>query len=45
MLNNSFIALAHWDNPKGNRYTLDLKIISVEMDIKENRQISHQLKY
>ncbi|HSC69390.1 MAG TPA: DUF1852 domain-containing protein [Cellvibrio sp.] len=33
MINNRFNALAHWDNPKGDRYSLELEIISVEMDI------------
>lgn len=33
MINNRFNALAHWDNPKSDRYTLELEIISVEMDI------------
>ena len=33
MINNRFNALAHWDNPKGDRYSVELEIISVEMDI------------
>lgn len=33
MIDNSFNALAHWDNPKGSRYTVELEIISVNMDI------------
>jgi hypothetical protein len=33
MINNRFNALAHWDNPKGDRYALELEIISVEMNI------------
>lgn len=33
MIDNRFNALAHWDNPKGDRYTLKLEIISVEMNI------------
>jgi len=33
MINNRFNALAHWDNPKGDRYTVELEIISVEMNI------------
>lgn len=33
MINNRFNALAHWDNSKGDRYSLELEIISVEMDI------------
>ncbi|MBV7434986.1 DUF1852 domain-containing protein [Cardiobacteriaceae bacterium TAE3-ERU3] len=31
MINNRFNALAHWDNPKGDRYSLELEIISVDM--------------
>ncbi|AON52865.1 DUF1852 domain-containing protein [Herbaspirillum seropedicae] len=31
MINNRFNALAHWDNPKGDRYAVELDIISVEM--------------
>lgn len=33
MVDNSFNALAHWDNPKGNRYSVELEIISVEVDV------------
>ena len=33
MINNSFNALAHWDNPKADRYTVELEIISVHMDV------------
>lgn len=33
MINNRFNALVHWDNPKGDRYAVELKIISVEMNI------------
>jgi hypothetical protein len=33
MIDNRFNALAHWDNSKGDRYTLELEIISVEMNI------------
>ena len=35
MMDNRFNALAHWDNPTGDRYTLDLEIISVAMNIDE----------
>ena len=31
MINNRFNDLAHWDNPTGNRYAVELEIISVEM--------------
>lgn len=33
MMNSRFNALAHWDNPKGDRYSLELEIISVEINI------------
>ena len=33
MIDNRFNALAYWDNPKGDRYGVELQIISVEMVI------------
>lgn len=33
MIDNRFNALAHWDNPKGDRYNVELEIISVEMNM------------
>ena len=36
MIDNSFNALAHWDNPNGHRYSVELEIISVDMDIENN---------
>ena len=33
MIDNRFNALAHWDNPEGDRYAVELAIISVEMDV------------
>lgn len=33
MIDNRFNALAHWDNPNGDRYSIELEIISVDMDI------------
>ena len=33
MIDNRFNALAYWDNPKADRYAVDLDIISVEMSI------------
>lgn len=33
MIDNRFNSLAHWDNPTGDRYSVDLEIISVEMNI------------
>ncbi|MDN3617157.1 MAG: DUF1852 domain-containing protein [Vibrio gallaecicus] len=35
MIDNSFNALASWDNPKGDRYSVELEIISVDMDIQD----------
>lgn len=31
MTDNHFNSLAHWDNPRGDRYAVELEIISVEM--------------
>lgn len=36
MIDSRFNALAHWDNPKGDRYTVELEIISIEIDIEGN---------
>lgn len=33
MINNRFNALAHWDNPRADRYSVTLDIITVEMHI------------
>lgn len=33
MIDNRFNDLAHWDNANGDRYTLELEIVSVEMDL------------
>lgn len=33
MIDNRFNALAHWDNPKGDRYSVELEIISAELTI------------
>ncbi|MBB1422026.1 DUF1852 domain-containing protein [Pseudoalteromonas sp. SG43-7] len=33
MIDNRFNALAQWDNPKADRYSVELEIISVDMDI------------
>lgn len=38
MIDNSFNALAHWDNPTGTRYSLELEIISVDIDIEGSGQ-------
>nr|CAC81934.1 hypothetical protein [Aliivibrio salmonicida] len=34
MIDNRFNALANWDNAKGDRYSVELEIISVDLDIK-----------
>ncbi|HCW98953.1 DUF1852 domain-containing protein [Pantoea piersonii] len=36
MIDNRFNSLAHWDNPKADRYAVELDIISVEMIINAN---------
>jgi hypothetical protein len=36
MIKNRFNALANWDNPKGDRYSLELDIVSVEVDVVGN---------
>lgn len=33
MIDNRFNALAYWDNPNGDRYSVELEIISVEMNL------------
>ncbi|WP_027467688.1 DUF1852 domain-containing protein [Deefgea rivuli] len=33
MINNRFNELAHWDNPKSDRYSVEIEIISVELNI------------
>ncbi|MCG6236418.1 DUF1852 domain-containing protein [Vibrio diabolicus] len=33
MIDNRFNALAYWDNAQGDRYSVELEIISVDMDI------------
>jgi len=33
MINNRFNSLAHWDNPAGDRYAVELEIISVDISI------------
>lgn len=38
MINSRFNALAYWDNPKGERYCVELEIISVDMTIANNAQ-------
>lgn len=36
MMDKRFNTLAYWDNPKGDRYAIELEIISVEMSIESN---------
>ncbi|WDD99613.1 DUF1852 domain-containing protein [Thalassomonas actiniarum] len=38
MIDNSFNAMAHWDNPNGDRYSVELEIISVDMGIEAGGQ-------
>ncbi|RJE76769.1 DUF1852 domain-containing protein [Pseudoalteromonas citrea] len=38
MIDNSFNALANWDNTKGDRYSVELEIVSVNMDIEGSGQ-------
>ncbi|MGJ8676285.1 MAG: DUF1852 domain-containing protein [Akkermansiaceae bacterium] len=38
MINSRFNALAHWDNPKSDRYSVELEIITVDVDIEGNGQ-------
>jgi len=38
MIDNSFNAMAHWDNPNANRYSVELEIVSVDMDIEGSSQ-------
>ena len=37
MIDNRFNALAHWDNPNGDRYAVELEIISVAMEVDSER--------
>lgn len=36
MINNRFNALAHWDNPNADRYSVELDIISANLDVEGN---------
>ncbi len=36
MINNRFNSLAHWDNPTNDRYSVELEIISVDIDVEGN---------
>lgn len=36
MIDNNFNALAHWDNPNNDRYSVELEIVHVDIDIEGN---------
>ena len=36
MINSRFNDLASWDNPNGDRYSVELEIVSVDLDVKNN---------
>ncbi|MBO1927451.1 DUF1852 domain-containing protein [Thiomicrorhabdus sp. 6S2-11] len=36
MINNNFNARANWDNPNGDRYSVELEIIHVDVDVEGN---------
>ncbi|MFD1216176.1 MULTISPECIES: DUF1852 domain-containing protein [Microbulbifer] len=36
MIDNRFNTLVHWDNPKADRYSVELEIISVDIDVEGN---------
>lgn len=38
MINNRFNAMANWDNPLSDRYSVELEIISVDIDIETGAQ-------
>ncbi len=35
MINQRFNSLAHWDNPAGDRYSLELEIVSVDIQLRD----------
>ena len=39
MINNRFNSLADWDNPTGDRYSVELDIISAEFDVEGNGEV------
>ena len=41
MIDRRFNALAPWDNARGDRYSLELEIISVDIDIEGNGDASN----
>ena len=40
MIDNRFNALAHWNNPNGDRYSVELDIISAEISIGDGSRIN-----
>lgn len=38
MINNRFNELAHWDNQSGDRYSVELEIVTVELALNNNSQ-------
>lgn len=36
MINNAFNTLAHWDNPTNDRYSVEIDIIHVDIDVEDN---------
>lgn len=42
MMNQRFNSLAHWDNPKGERYAIELEIISADLKI-NGQALAHEL--
>lgn len=36
MINNRFNSLANWDNPEADRYSVELEIVSVDIDVEGN---------
>ncbi|WP_241557988.1 DUF1852 domain-containing protein [Falsirhodobacter deserti] len=39
MIDNRFNALAHWDNPNGDRYSVELDIVTAEMSIGDGSRV------
>ncbi|CCQ10137.1 FIG00919961: hypothetical protein [Pseudoalteromonas luteoviolacea B = ATCC 29581] len=39
MIDSRFNALVHWDNPEGNRYAVELEIVSVDLAIADSNQV------
>ena len=41
MMDNRFNSLAYWDNPHADRYSLELEIVSIEIDVTGNGEGEH----